>query len=403
MIAVVGGGPVGLAAALALAKHDYPVTLVAPVSNLAAKGPDRRTAALFAGSIVLLRNLGAWEVCRGASAPIKGIRIIDDTGGLLRAPEVVFTAAELGLEAFGYNVPNADLTRSLLLALEARGTAIKDTTVERLDVGAGRASLHLANGEVLAADLIVGADGRDSPSRRAAGIATRAWTYPQAAVVCSFGHTRPHRDISTEFHRPSGPLTTVPLPGNRSSLVRVERPDEAARLSALPDAPFIGELQSRLQGLLGTISDLDSRSVFPLSGLSAETAGRNRVALVGEASHVIPPIGAQGLNLGLRDIAALADCVSDALAKGWEPGGEAALESYARARATDIATRVIGVDLLNRSLIADILPTHLARGLGLHLINAISPLRRFLVREGLQPSLSTPRLMRTLDHQPGGA
>ncbi len=157
-----------------------------------------------------------------------------------------------------------------------------------------------------------------------------------------------------------------------------------------------------MQGLLGTISDLIPASVFPLSGLSAETAGRNRVALVGEASHVIPPIGAQGLNLGLRDAAALADCVADALAKGWDPGGEAALETYARARATDISTRVIGVDLLNRSLIADILPTHLARGLGLHLLNAISPLRRFLVREGLQPSLSTPRLMRTrYDRQAG--
>jgi 2-octaprenyl-6-methoxyphenol hydroxylase len=133
------------------------------------------------------------------------------------------------------------------------------------------------------------------------------------------------------------------------------------------------------------------------------------VALVGEASHVIPPIGAQGLNLGLRDAAALADCVSDALAKGCDPGGQAVLEAYAQSRATDISSRIIGVDLLNRSLIADILPTHLARGFGIHLLSAVSPLRRFMVRQGLQPSFAIPGLMRetaaaarTLDDGPVG-
>ena len=391
-VVVVGGGPTGLAAALALTHAGQPVLVLAPPDRTAP--PDRRTAALFAGSITLMRNLGVWPACAAVSSPILAIRIIDDTGGVLRAPEVVFTAAEVGLEAFGYNVPNADLTLALRTTLAARGGEIAETSADRIAVTPNTVRLLLATGATIETLLVVGADGRHSPSRQAAGIATRAWSYPQAAVVCSFGHARPHHGASTEFHRPAGPLTTVPLPGNRSSLVWVERPGEGERLSALDDTAFARELEARLQGLLGLIADLGPRSVFPLSGLSAQTAAANRVALVGEASHVIPPIGAQGLNLGLRDAAALADCVGGAIGKGRDPGGQATLEAYAAARATDVSTRVIGVDLLNRSLIADVLPTHLARGLGLHLINAIGPLRRYLVREGLQPSRATPSLMR---------
>jgi 2-octaprenyl-6-methoxyphenol hydroxylase len=183
------------------------------------------------------------------------------------------------------------------------------------------------------------------------------------------------------------------MPGQRSSLVWVERPEETQRLLALTDDGFLAALEHSLQGLLGSLSDLGTRAAFPLSGLSAEKAGWNRVALVGESAHVFPPIGAQGLNLGLRDGAVLADSVASALAAGQGIGGPEALANYTQARSADIGSRVFGVDILNRSLIADILPTHLARGIGLHLLKSVGPLRRFLVREGLQPSFVMPSLM----------
>jgi 2-octaprenyl-6-methoxyphenol hydroxylase len=339
--------------------------------------------------------LGVWESCEKASAILTGIRIVDDTGGLLRAPEVLFTAAEVGLDAFGYNVPNEALVAALRARLAgSERLELLAKGVAGIETGGPEARLALAGGGVLEAALIAGADGRNSLSRTAAGIPAKTWSYPQSALVTTFSHSRPHGGISTELHRPAGPLTTVPMPGLRSSLVWVEEPREAERLAALDEPAFLAELERRLQGLLGTLSEPVPRAVFPLSGLSAETAGRNRVALVGEASHVIPPIGAQGLNLGLRDAAALADCVADALSAGRDIGGPETLAAYARARAADVAARISGVDLLNRTLIADILPTHLARGLGLHLLSAIGSLRRLVVREGLQPSYAMPSLMR---------
>jgi 2-octaprenyl-6-methoxyphenol hydroxylase len=183
------------------------------------------------------------------------------------------------------------------------------------------------------------------------------------------------------------------LSGTSSSLVWVERPEEAARLKDLPTTLFAAELEQRLQGLLGTISDIGPRSVFPLSGLTADRLGRRRVALVGEAAHVLPPIGAQGLNLGLRDAAVLADVAGAAKAAGQDPGADATLAEYATRRAGDILSRTMAVDLLNRSLISGFLPLHLARGAGMHLLGTFPALRQLVMREGMQPSVALPRLM----------
>lgn len=394
-VAVVGGGPAGLAAALALGKCGCETMLVAAPAAPGAP-PDTRTAALFAGSIQFLRNLGVWNDLLPYSAPISVIRIVDDTGGMLKAPEATFTARDAGREVFGYNVPNQRLVDALWREI-SRTPAVRaapGTRVESLLPGPTAVRLALDTGEAIPAQLIVAADGRQSRCREAAGIATKSWRYEQSALACTFSHSRPHHDVSTELHRPAGPLTTVPMSGRASSLVWVERPEEAARLAALDDAAFRAALEIRLQGLLGSIGELGPRRAFPLAGLTAEVLGKNRIALVGEAGHVIPPIGAQGLNLGFRDAAVIAELTLDALEKADDPGGAAILAAYSNLRSRDVTSRVWTVDLLNRSLLSGLPPVQLARGAGLAALKLLAPLRRALVKEGLEPSGVAPRLMR---------
>lgn len=395
---VVGGGPAGLAAAAALAAKGVRTAIVAPPHRPLGNRPDTRTAALFGGSIDLLRNLGVWGALEPVSTPITGIRIVDDTARLLRAPEALFMADEIGLPAFGFNVPNEPLTAELQALVQTAGpglTAIESAGVASLSIEADRAVARTVEGLELTANLVAAADGRKSLCREAAGIGTQTWTYPQSAVTAVFSHSRPHRQISTELHRPAGPFTVVPMPGLSSSLVWVEQPAEAERLAQLDDAGIRAAISDRLQGLLGSISDIGPRGLFPLSGLRPNIFGSNRVALVGEAGHVIPPIGAQGLNLGLRDAATIADCAAEAARAGRDVGGSEVMSAYSRARNVDVTSRLYTVDLLNRSLISDMLVVHAARGLGLAALNWLPPLRRMVVREGMQPSRGMPSLMRS--------
>lgn len=394
---VVGGGPAGLAAAAALAAKGVQTAIVAPPHRPLGNRPDTRTAALFGGSIDLLRNLGVWGALETVSTPITGIRIVDDTARLLRAPEALFMADEIGLPAFGFNVPNEPLTAELQARVHAAGpglTVIESAGVASLSIETERALARTVEGLELTADLVAAADGRKSLCREAAGIGTQTWTYPQSAVTAVFNHSRPHRQISTELHRPAGPFTVVPMPGLSSSLVWVEQPAEAERLAQLDDAGIRAAISERLQGLLGSIGDIGPRGLFPLSGLRPNVFGSNRVALVGEAGHVIPPIGAQGLNLGLRDAATIADCAAEAVRAGRDVGGSEVLSAYSRARNVDVTSRLYTVDLLNRSLISDMLVVHAVRGLGLAALNWLPPLRRMVVREGMQPSRGMPSLMR---------
>lgn len=391
---VVGTGPAGLTAALSLAHIGAEVTLAGPGAPAAAAA-DTRTAALFNGSITLLQSLGVWEGLEEVSAPLKAIRIVDDTGGLLRAPEVLFEAREVGEKVFGWNVPNAALTEALWAAVRRheRITIVETARITQLEIRPDSATAHTAEGETLATRLVAAADGRRSICRAAAGTPTTAWDYDQAAIATRFAHSRPHNDVSTEFHRRSGPLTTVPLPGLESGLIWVERPAIAKRLAELDDEGFRVALEARLQGLLGSIGAIGTRRLFPLSGLTAEAYAKSRVALVGEAGHVIPPIGAQGLNLGLRDAATLADCAAAAMARGEDIGGDAVMRRYHELRKGDVETRIMAVDALNRTLLSTLLPVSLLRGFGLHLIRAFGPLKRALIRQGLEPSGPRPSLM----------
>ncbi len=395
-IAVVGAGLTGLAAATAFSRAGFAVTLAAPAFDASAAKTDTRSTALLPPSLQLLENLGVWRSCAEHSAPLVGVRIIDDRGGLVRAPEVLFVASEIGRQDLGANVPNASLSTAFCAQLGgvANLSWLATRGITTVAPRPSEVTLGLAEGGRLSAALVVAADGRNSLSRAAAGISVRTWDYPQVAIATSFRHGRDHGGISTELHRRAGPLTTVPLPGLASSLIWVEEPREATRLAELSNSAFKDALEARLQGFLGPIEAIGPRGSFRLGGLAAASLGRQRIALVGEAAHVIPPIGAQGLNLGLRDVASLVECVAEARASGRDLGGEETLAAYQAARAADVASRVTMVDLLNRSLLTDFLPAQALRGLGLHLLAYAGPLRRMAIRGGAGSLGPLPRLMR---------
>ena len=388
-VAIVGGGPVGLSAAIALAQAGLATALIARAS-----ADDHRTTALLAGSVTALNMLGVWERCHDQAAPLRVMRIVDATARLIRAPEVSFAADEIGLDAFGHNIEN----RHLIAALDARAAellALRRIADEAsaVDVGTGDAIISLKGSASVAASLVIGADGRHSICRSAAGIEIDSHDYPQTALALNLRHSRPHHDTSTEFHTESGPFTLVPLPGQRSSLVWVVEPTEAEALASLGDHDLAAEIEHRSHSILGKIEVEPGRGVFPLAVETARRFAANRIALIGEAAHRIPPIGAQGLNLGLRDAATISEMVVKARRNGQDPGAAALTASYDAARRSDVASRTLAVDLLNRTLLSDFLPVQGARGLGLYLIDRIAPLRRAVMREGVQPK-AQPRLMR---------
>lgn len=396
-VAVVGAGPAGLTAAVSLANAGARVTCVGPGLSGGTNQGDTRTSALMETSVRLLKANGVWDACLGRSAPLRAIRLIDDTGRLIRAPEVVFHASDLDLDAFGYNVPNSALVDALIEHVSTlnRLELVETRAVTRVAPKHDHVEFTLEDGQTKSARLVVGADGRRSVCRAAAAISVTDWTYRQSAIACNFDHSLPHESISNEFHRAAGPFTTVPLPGNASSLVWVERPEEAARLMDLDVDEFTRALEDRLQGVLGQVRAVSKRAVFPLSGLSVSRLADRRIALVGEAAHVIPPIGAQGLNLGFRDAAALADCVAKAIAAGQDIGGPDLMKAYSKARVADISSRTFAVDMLNRSVLIGLIPVQAMRGLGLQILASFPTLRKIVMQAGLAPENAMPSDLRT--------
>lgn len=381
--AIIGGGPAGLAAGIALAQAGAQTALVA----LRLPYADNRTTALLGASVDLLDNLNVWPRCRDKAAPLEVMRLVDDTGRLFRAPEVRFSCREIGLDAFGYNIDN----RSLMLALEARAAELPnlvrfDDEAENVVTEADDVAIRTASGQFLTARLVVGADGRHSLCREAAGIAVTRRDLTQTALTFNLSHARPHRSVSTEFHTPHGPCVFVPLPGNRSSVVWVSAPAEAERLRALSDEDLSAAIEKQSHSILGRMTVEPGRSLFPLAIERPNSFGRDRIALIGEAAHVVPPIGAQGLNLGLRDAEDIARLAGEAIAAGQDPGADDVLKRYDRARRPDILSRTFAIDIANRSLLNDFLPLQPVRSIGMHLLGAIGPLRRFAMREGLTPT-----------------
>ncbi|CAO4180924.1 2-octaprenyl-6-methoxyphenol hydroxylase [Methylorubrum aminovorans] len=391
-VAVVGAGAAGLAAALALARDGVETALVGRHAPVA----DGRTVALLDGSVRFLTALGAWSEIAPHASPLAELQIVDDTGSLFRPPPARFSAAEIGLDAFGWNVESARLVETLRSqARTTPGLTLFEADSAGMRLADGAAVLDLEDGRALSAQLVVGADGGRSPLRAASALRTREWSYPQAALTTLLAHDRPHRDISTEFHTRNGPFTLVPLPGgHRSSLVWVTAERAAKRLSGLDDADLAAAVEHQARSMLGAMRIDGPRGLVPMRGLSVERPVADRLALIGEAAHVFPPIGAQGLNLGLRDAAALRDAVFSAREANRDPGAPASLAGFGRTRGVDARLRGAAVDMLNRSLLTSLLPVDALRGLGLVALSAIPPLRRMVMREGVQPRLGAPSLMR---------
>jgi 2-octaprenyl-6-methoxyphenol hydroxylase len=390
-IAVVGGGPAGLVAAVALARGGSKTVLFAskPVH------PDRRTTALLGGSVQVLKSLGLWAELEAKAAPLVRLRLVDATQRLIRTPEVLFDANELGLDAFGQNVEN-ELLRTSLYEAAARSANLRivEAAVEQVQIEDNSVALR-ANGADERFALVVGADGRQSICRRAAGVRTQRREFSQVALAMNLRHTRPHNNVSTELHTESGPFTLVPLPGERSSLVWVVDAAESQALLALPDRDLSREIEDRAHSILGRMEIDGERGSFPLAVEVAERFADRRIAFVGEAAHVLPPIGAQGLNLGIRDAAMIAEIIADARRAGGDPGGPEVMEAYETRRRPDVRARTLAVELMNRSLLSDFLPVHAVRGLGLAIASQSGLVRRALMREGLGPrNESEPRLAR---------
>jgi 2-octaprenyl-6-methoxyphenol hydroxylase len=379
-IAVVGGGLAGSVAALALARAGRKVLAIAPVASQ----KDGRTTALMDHSIHFLDRLGVWQDIAPSAAPLSVMQIIDGTKRLLRAPAAQFRAQDVGLYAFGYNMPNQVLLDVLDAAVSAEPNIQKHGgEVSAYDFAADKVTLTFADSSNISVDFVVGADGRSSKSREAAGIGTRRWSYPQTALVLNFSHSICHGNVSTEFHTETGPFTQVPLMGSRSSLVWVVKPEQAQQLLQLSVEQLSRRVEERMQSMLGKVTVEGTPQAWPLSSLMADRFGKGRLALIGEAAHAFPPIGAQGLNLSLRDIIALYDEFgANAVDRPVPPD---AGDRFNRRRRADVMTRTIGVDLLNRSLLSDFLPAQMLRAAGLHLLTSAPPLRNLLMREGIEP------------------
>ena len=378
-IAVVGGGLAGFIAALALARAGRSVALIAPDPEKS----DFRTTALMDQSVRFMERLGLWERVSPDAAGLATMQIIDGTERLIRAPIAKFRSSDIGIPAFGYNFVNATLLVALADAVAAEPNITRFTSAaETVSPQTDAVRLKLGEGKEIEAAFVVGADGRRSKVRDAAGITIRTWAYPQTALVMNFAHTIPHENTSTEFHTETGPFTQVPLPGDRSSLVWVVRPEQAEALLALSTDALSTRVEARMQSMLGKVTVEPGVQAWPLSSLVANHFGKGRIALIGEAAHAFPPIGAQGLNLSLRDIIALVDLLG-AVPERSIPGD--AGDRFDRRRRADVWSRTYSVDLLNRSLLSAFLPVQMVRAAGLHLLSAVSPLRNMLMREGVEP------------------
>jgi len=395
-VLIAGAGFAGLALAIALADAlgaGFAVTVADPA--LAREPRDARASAVAAAARRLFEALGTWDAVAPHAQPILDMVISDSKLEDAVRPTFLTFAGEVGPgEPFAYMVENARLLAALLERATAAGVTLRPTPVERFSTAGDRVSAALADGGAISAKLLVAADGARSRIREQAGIATHGWAYGQSAIVTTVAHERPHHGRATEHFLPAGPFAILPLTGNRASLVWTETTEEAERILGLDDAGFHAELERRFGLELGDLAVVGRKAAFPL-GLSIATSFvGERLALVGDAAHMIHPIAGQGLNLGLRDIAALAETIADAARLGLDVGGADVLDRYQRWRRFDTAMMGVATDGINRlfSNRSDVL--RLARDIGLGVVERIPALKDAFIREAAGVTGEVPKLLR---------
>ncbi|UJW86008.1 FAD-dependent monooxygenase [Devosia sp. SL43] len=368
---VVGGGLAGVAAAIAVAKAGLSTIHLAPTMP-----PDRRTSALMMPSVDYLRQAGLIDEPADLGHALTQIRIIDATGRLIRAPETLFDTKEAGLAAFGWNFANMRLLERFHAAA---ATLPNLRTISEGAVATAPVDDHwqveLADGTVLTAPLLVGADGKKSLVRASAGIVAQERTFTQAALVCDLEVGRSIGGTSIEFHYPQGPFTLVPAGGNRANLVWIDDIDVLRDAYSGGAERLLAILAEKSQRLFGDIAMATPAFVFPLSRLTVPLAGADGVVLTGESAHAFPPIGAQGLNLGLRDVADLAETLAG-VDRGKPDWAIAVSRDYAKRRAADLARTGTMVDALFRSLLAEMVPAQALRAGGLWALKLAPALRK---------------------------
>ncbi|NKB56195.1 MAG: FAD-binding protein [Alphaproteobacteria bacterium] len=398
-VLVAGGGMVGLTMGLALAKGGLSVAVIErqPVSTLRDAAFDGRTSAIAYGSANVFEGIGVWRRLEECAQPIRHIRIADGT--LMEGPSSLFLHydhQDVGDHPLGYILENRDIRDALLLeAAEVSALhLLAPADVASAERGGSGATVHLTDGRLIGARLVIGADGRDSPLRKAADIRTTELKYSQTAIVCTVAHARPHDGVAVELFLPSGPFAMLPMTGQRSNVVWTEQAELAQQMFALDDDAFLEELHRRFGDWLGDIEIEGPRFGFPLGLLHAERYTDRRLALIGDAAHVIHPIAGQGFNMGLRDVAALAESVVDAHRLGLDIGEGPVLARYERWRRFDNVLMATAMDGLNRLFSNDIGPIRLARDLGLAAVNRMPPLKRFFMRHAMGVVGDLPRLVK---------
>jgi len=398
-ILIVGGGLNGPALALALASGGVSVTVIdsRPAPARATLGFDGRAYALAIASKRLLTVLGVWPLVADRSQPILQIKTSDGRAGSGPSPFfLTFDAAEIEEGPMGFMIEDRHLYAAFLAAMAENPhiTVISGETVVAQTTTATEAEVTLASGKTLRARLLIGCDGRSSGTAARAGITRTGWSYGQTALVTAIAHEKPHRGIAHQFFMPSGPLAILPLPGgHHSSIVWSESDATASAIAALPDAQYLAALRPRFGDFLGAISLAGARFSYPLNLTLANSFIAERLALVGDAAHGVHPIAGQGLNLGLRDVAALAQVLVIAARRGEDLGAADVLARYQRWRRFDSTSLALGMDAVNHLFSNDNPILRVGRDLGLAAVNALPALRRGLIRQAAGLTGDLPRLL----------
>jgi 2-octaprenyl-6-methoxyphenol hydroxylase len=395
---VIGGaGFAGLALAIALREalgENFTVAVADPALRNA-KSKDPRATAIAAAARRLFEAIGVWQAVEADAQPMLDMLVTDSKlDDAVRPSFLTFEGEVEPGEAFAHMIENRHLVDALVDKAKALRVDLLSTAVTTFENAGNAIAVALANGETVNAIVLVGADGARSNIREHAGIATHGWDYGQSAIVATVGHERPHNGRAEEHFLPAGPFAILPLTGNRSSIVWTERTREAERIVALSDAAFHAELEKRFGLHLGEIEVIGPRRAFPLGLHTARSFIGERLALIGDAAHIIHPIAGQGLNMGLRDVAALAEAVADAARLGLDVGSPDVLERYQRWRRFDTAMMGVATDGLNRlfSNHSDVL--RLVRDIGLGLVERTPPLKRMFIREAAGFTGEVPKLLR---------